>query len=354
MEEYKITLMDGREISGILKSEQPKTADKIKLDTTGRYLKIGKRRSQPFTEDQLAMVEQLYNHHLFTEHAWFLLANAEKILSDSRMFLARVKVQSGLAYIGTSGFWRPTLGVYIEWWLNYRQTAIDKNGNLVWYISGSPFSGRNCCSSITPEGKQVKLAQHTSFSSIVRSFMEVNNRYTEAKQRCEAYTLEEVLIMLRGEDYRFNIQALYYEMIQKVTEQKMNDVEKLYNNLRNKMTKLVWENRKLQLRQYREEIIEFYNGYAERQKVVSDLEQVYVKRHRELKKQLHDGTIEGDYHVLLAEASREYRARKREQSDLLNKFILNTFGKNPNGITPSDVIRYANNKPLLEHTLPQI
>ena len=348
MEEYKIKLMDGREIDGILKSEQPKNikSDALQLDTSGQYLSVGKKKPKIPTESQLQIAQRQYNHHLFTENAWFLLANAEKIFSDSRVFLAPVKVQNGLAYTGTSGFGRPTIGVYLEWWLNHKEAAVDKNGNLVWYISGSPLSGRNCCSSVDPEGEQVKIAQQTSFGAIWRSFMDVNNRYTEAKQCCEAYTLEEVLVMLHGEDYKYRLIELKHEMIEDVLDWERGKIQRDYNDLRNRMQRLIKSNRSIQLRQHRDEIMEFYKGYSERQEEIKELEKVYVKRHNELKKQLHDGTLEGDYHVLLAEASREYKAKRREQSDLLNKFVYATFGKNPNSISPSDVIRYASGKPL--------
>lgn len=348
METYKIKLMDGREIDGILKSEQPQkiTSDSLQLDTTGQYLSFGKKKPKIPTEDQMRIAQRQYNHHLFTKNAWFLLANAEKIFSDSRMFLAPVKVQNGLAYLGTSGFGRPTIGVYLEWWLNHKEAAVDKNGNLVWYISGSPLSGRNCCSAINPEGKQVKIAQRTSFGAIWRSFMEVNKRYTEAKQRCEAYSLEEVLVMIHGEDYKYRLIELKHEMIEDVIDWEKGKIQSAYNDLCDRMHRLIKDNRRLQLRQHREEIMEFYKGYSERHKVIFELEKVYVKRHKELKKQLHEGTLEGDYHLLLAEASREYKAKKREQSDLLNKFVYTTFGKNPNNITPTDVVRYANGKPL--------
>ncbi|MCH5347447.1 MAG: hypothetical protein J1E63_10065, partial [Muribaculaceae bacterium] len=318
MEEYKITLMDGREIDGILKSEQPKEvkSDEIKLDTTGQYLTFGKRKPRIPAEEIVRRAERQYYHHLFTENARFLLANAERIFSDSRMFLAPVRVQNGLAYIGTSGFWRPTIGVYLEWWLNHQEAAVDKNGNLVWYISGSPLSGRNCCSSVNPEGKQVEIALQTKFSAVWRSFIDVNNRYTEAKQRCEAYTLEEVLVMLHGEDYKCRIVELKHEMIEMVMDWERKDLQSTYNNLLNKTHKLILNNRKIILGHHREEIMEFYKGYAVREEEIKVLEKAYVTSHNELKKQLRDGTLQGDYHVLLAEAAREYKTRKRVQSDL--------------------------------------
>lgn len=197
-----ITLMDGRTLSCVLKSEQPKEikADAFQLDTTGQYLTMGEKR-KPVEESEEKKEARRYNYRLFTENAWFLFNNAERIFNNSRMFFAPVNIENHLAYIGTNGFKDPTLGVYLEWWLNCGDASIDANGNLVWYISGSPLSGCNACSSVTLEGKQVPIEQHTRFSDIWRSFRDVNNRYNEAKQRCEAYTLEEVLRKLQEEAY---------------------------------------------------------------------------------------------------------------------------------------------------------
>lgn len=197
-----ITLMDGRILSCILKSEQPEEIkmDAFQLDPTGQYLTIADKR-KPLKESKEQKEKRLYNYSLFAENAWFFFNNAERILNDSRMFFAPVYIENHLAYFGTNGFKNPTLGVYLEWWLNCGKASIDANGNLVWYISGSPLSGCNACSSVTLAGKQVPIEQHTSFRDIWQSFCEVNNRYNEVKEKCEAYTLEEVLEKLNYEAY---------------------------------------------------------------------------------------------------------------------------------------------------------
>ena len=343
MNEYNITLMDGRILSCTLKAHQPKVikSDDLELDKTGEYLSFGRLKIKEHAEDLLQKAQRQYNHHLLTENAWFLLENAEKILSDSRMFLAPVKIQNGLAYTGTSGFSSPTLGVYIEWWLNCKEASTDANGNLVWYISGSPLSGSNCCSAVTPKGEQVKIAQRTPFSAIWRTFMSVNKRYTEAKQRCEAYSLEEVLTKLHGDDYKYRIIDLQHEMINKEMFADMNLLQKAYSKVAAKIEKLITENKKIELNHHRDSILAFMKGFMERKHKIMELEKVYVTKHRELKRQLHSGTINGDYHFLLAEASKEYRAEKRVQSESINRFVRETFGRNPNGITPSDILRYV-------------
>ena len=153
----KLILLDGREIELYPKEER---IDKVigsdlRLDSSGIYLRLGEKTK--IEEDNFdKMIEKQYNHHIFFENAWFFLEHAEIILNDSRMFLAPVKVQNGIAYTGTSGFQHPTLGIYLEWWLNFKEAAIDGNGNPIWYISGSPLSGNNCCMAATIEGDSVK------------------------------------------------------------------------------------------------------------------------------------------------------------------------------------------------------
>ena len=115
---HHITLLNGRELVCFPKVEPSTPIDnRMKLDTTGQYLTIGRRK--PVVKRTPPEVEQQRQQDVkfFTDHAFFFLDHRKQILNDSRMFLAPVPVQSGMAYIGTSGFNSPTLGVYIEWWL---------------------------------------------------------------------------------------------------------------------------------------------------------------------------------------------------------------------------------------------
>ena len=346
-ETYTIRLMNGSELDGILKSELPKKiiSDQLRLDTTGQYLTVGAKPKTPH-ENDMKLATRLYDQKLFTDNAWFLLNNAERVFSDSRMFLSPVRIQNGLAYSGTSGFWQPTVGVYLEWWLNFEKPAIDKNGNLVWYISGSPLSGSNCCCSVKPDGEVVDISQRTSFMDIYRSFMRVNNRYTEAKQKCEAYTLEETLIRLRGDEYKFQILELKHEMLETVLNERISTLERSLQNQKEKHRKLIMANKRLILDYNASVIAEFYREYSEYDKKVKELETVYIQKRKELKRQFHRGTIEGDYKAMLAEISRNYKTMKREQSERLSQFVKEIFGKNPNNITPTDVIRFASGRPL--------
>ena len=140
--------------------------------------------------------------NLFVSSAFRFLKYRNRIMSDSRMFLCPVAIQNGIAYTGTSGFRKPTLGVYLEWWGLVKEAMhIDKNDcrSLVYQLAGSPLSGRNCCSAVREDGK-TETVSLSSFGRHWGPFMRLNQRYTEAKQLYQAYTLQEVLDILHLED----------------------------------------------------------------------------------------------------------------------------------------------------------
>lgn len=343
MEKTKFTLLNGTELEGILKSSQPENLEPatLSLDTSGEYLSMEKKPKK-IPQNLLTAAERQYRHHLFTDNAWLLLEHAEEIMSDSKMFLTRVPVQNGLAYTGTSGFRCPTVGVYLEWWQNYPDAAIDKNGNLVWYISGSPLTGRNCCSSVTPQGEQVPIAQRTSFPAIWKSFMDVNNRYNEVKQTCEAYTLEQLLAKLRGEDYRVKLVEMKHELLEEMLYDKTESLNKTIRYKEHQIESLYKLNRDLQLHYLHNRVMEFGRAYFEKEK---NNETVVVKYHedrRDLKQRLHSGIVnQRDYHALLAQISKEYREKKSELSQFAQKFMVDTFGANPNRMKLDDVLSYV-------------
>ena len=198
----KIILIDGRMLDCYpLAEEVPEKLedDHLELDKTGQYLTIGRGKPSP-TPQPSPTIEG--KRQLFIDNAFYLLAHSERILSDSRMFLCPVAIQSGLAYTGTSGFHSPTLGVYLEWWLLAEDAMhTDKKGrrSLVYHLAGSPLSGMNKCSAIREDGQQ-EIVSLSSFSAHWGPLMKLNQRYTEAKQLYQAYTLQQVLDQLHQED----------------------------------------------------------------------------------------------------------------------------------------------------------
>lgn len=192
-----IELLDGSKLEcfPILKTKDETISSEFSLDTTGEYLSVGRRKPLPDRRE-----EERYQDCLLHENVFLFLANADKILSDSRLFLAPVGVVNGMAYTGTSGFRRPTLGIYIEWWLHHKEGSFDRDGNPIWFISGSPLSGASACCSVDRKGKlHHRVYSLKGFSGTWSTFTKVNNRYNEAKTKYMAYSLEEAIDILKGQ-----------------------------------------------------------------------------------------------------------------------------------------------------------
>ena len=196
---HYLELTDGICIEAYPKAEQPVTidTDHIAPGTTGVYLQMGNKRlrkERPISKKNQTEID------LFLEYAHRLIEASDTILADSRMFLAPLPIRNGLAYTGTSGFQNPTLGIYIEWWRNNKCAWIeDKKGisHPIYYIAGSPLSGRNACAYVDSNGEGQSISV-PHFSIVWRTFAQTNTHYTEAKQCYEAYTLAEVIEILFG------------------------------------------------------------------------------------------------------------------------------------------------------------
>ena len=346
MEKDIIKLLDGRDLICYRKEEiqQRIDPDELSIDTTGEYFSLKKEPIMPHVS-MTREEERQYNHHLFTENIWLFLEHAEEILSDSRMFFAPVKIQNGLAYTGTGGFRNPTLGIYIEWWLNFAKESHD-NGNPIWFISGSPLSGCNACSCVDRAGKQVRMSMNKRFWDVWTTFKDVNTRYTEAKQLYQAYSLEDVILKLGGEDYSHRFIAIRYEAREKVKDWEMDKLRKRNSSLSQKLEKIIMANKRLQLKQHRAEIESFYERYSVKEKQCNAAHEIYIDVHRRLKEQLHAGTLGGDYKQLVSMASKEWKFYRRELSEMAQAFIIQTFGENVNGISLTDILRFVKKRPL--------
>lgn len=202
--EKKIILLNGKTLDcfPVAKADEIEVKDdNFKLDTTRRYFALGKRHLKPMPPTPPDVEAQ---RELFINNAFYLLAHKERIISDSRMFLCPIAVQSGLMYTGTSGFTRPTLGLYLEWWENCAGAMrTDKDGRrgLVYYLGGSPLTGANSSKVIYEDGAR-EVINLSSFSDYWRPFIKINRRYNEAKYQYQAYTLQEVLDILKKKDAR--------------------------------------------------------------------------------------------------------------------------------------------------------
>ncbi len=227
------------------------TDNTLRLDTTDEYLQIGRRKPATTKTEQDA--EKQAELKVFYDHAFFFLANKDRILSDSRMFLAPVPIQSGLAYTGTSGFHNPTLGVYLEFWTSCKYTTIiDEDGrkSLVCRIAGSPLSGCNKCDVVFEDGK-VEPVQIRNFRYLWPSFMEINRKYDEAKATCESYSLQQVIDILskegRGDYDKSAVDAFLYKKAAEFWQERYQTAEDRCKILLKKLRWVKMETKRTQL-----------------------------------------------------------------------------------------------------------
>ena len=307
----------------------------LQLDTTGQYFSLGKRKPIS-TKSQSIDPEK----ELFLKNAFFFLANADKIMKDSRMFLAPVPVQSGLAYTGTGGFRNPTLGVYIEWWLNYPFTMMEERGSkrLTYHIAGSPLSGMNHCGTVDEDGNTHTYSFPSPFNRVWRSFMDINTRYDEAKTKYAAFTLQEVACLLREEENAvatpFIINSLFLrgkvatltDTVKRLTEEN-NDLQKQLS--------------KSKIKLHEEPLRQLYDRYISYRQVQNlYLEELYRTR-LDLRKQLKNGQINTkDYQPKMKDLNRKIQEQRYETyPDFVNE--TSTFG-----ISFGEVIKFfeAENK----------
>ena len=195
----KIVLLDGRELTAYpCIWHEPSMADR-RVPTIEEFLALDAQQGEDM--DSAAKEEAIALQRLFIENAFFLYEHREQILSDSRMFLCPIAVEHSIAYTDSSGLREPTLGIYLEWWMNCKGVLrVGDNGarSLVYYLAGSPLSGANGCAAIREDGKSERV-ELSPFSEYWKSFMHINKRYDNAKSCYEAYTLQQVIDFLKEE-----------------------------------------------------------------------------------------------------------------------------------------------------------
>ena len=287
----KIVLLNGTQLDCYPLSDEDVESvpqDKLELDTTGQFVTVRKCKPKATPVSN----EWVQKQQLFVDNAFYLLAHIDRIMSDSRMFLAPVAVQSGLAYTGTSGFNRPTLGVYLEWWQTCDGAMrIDNEGrrSLVYRLAGSPLSGSNRCSAVREDGT-IETVSLSSFMSHWSPFTKINTRYTDAKVRYQAYTLQEVLEILHHED---NGKLDYDHII--TTRFMQHEIDRLSRRVeRLAKESSHWHEKYLYaLISFKEaEAMEFLTEYKELEKRSNmEIEQLKMQK-KELKAQLKRGQID--------------------------------------------------------------
>ena len=325
-----ITLIDGRQLDcyPIAFPSDEIVSSEFSLDTTGQYLQIGTKPH--FTTDkELAerRKQEEIDEKLFYEHAHIFLANTDKILSDSRLFLTPVNVVNGLAYTGTSGFRKPTLGVYIEWWLYHKDASIDAKGHPIWFISGSPLSGSNACSVVDSKGKTHRAQLNGSFLAVWSSFVEVNNRYNEFKGRYMAYELREVIDILEGTNdsqqyfkLHLSLEKVRYDNYISNLKRALKQAKELSAEYKVKIQHLIFQ-------QYREEATEYCNKCINLQTVARLAREYFYEQRIELRKALRGGNIDNiTYQRTLTPLRKKAKEAEKQCCEYERESLNKVFG----------------------------
>lgn len=204
MKKDVLTLLDGREVT-LFPLPHDKAVDE--------YMVVHNRRNLPFADSEhFAGLRAAYERYkqeiddkyiaeisdarrLLFDNIMLIYDNRERILTDSRMFLAPMPCAGGLYYGDTAAFEDPALGVYLQWWMTCKE-AHPSDDEWVFYFSGSPLSGYNHCGIFGVEG-QKESKPCSDFADLYRSFARINKMYRGLSDTCEHYPLREVIERLR-------------------------------------------------------------------------------------------------------------------------------------------------------------
>ncbi len=289
--EGAIRLMDGTILTCYPKPEEEMqqteevVADELPLETTGRHFGMGRRRIAPKPEAKEVL------RQLFIDNAFYLLAHRERILQDSRMFLTPIGVQNGSPYTESPGMDAPTIGVYLEWWSScLGSMVLSKSGrmSLIYELTGSPHSKVTSGRQLYENGETEPIHSY-GHVQYWESLIEINKRYSEAKQIYQAYTLQELLDILHEEDggekdFTSNVRERFLR--HHIAELKAY-IEYLYEEFSIRMKR--WTHAELRL--HDDEVRQIYADYkALEQRVTSEIEELRRQK-QSMKRQLRSGQL---------------------------------------------------------------
>ncbi|MDE6050302.1 MAG: hypothetical protein K2G08_01335 [Paramuribaculum sp.] len=343
----EVTLLNGTtlECYPIANTNQSTPADdSLSLDTTGQYLQIGSKPSAAQGPEE-KKAERLRKEQLFYEHAHLFLANADMILKDSMLFFTPVDVYSGLAYTGTGGFRNPTLGVYIEWWLNHKEAAFDTRGCPIWFISGSPLSGCHACCSVDRKGRKQRARLQGTFSAVWRSFIEVNKRYNAVKGQVDAYTIEEAIELLERKTDRHRLfvshvrlEAMKYDNEIKALKHALVQAKEMMTRFSNRVSESVFKNNKEVVEKYYEKCLDL--------ETASRLaREFFLETRRNLRRELRSGELDN-----ITYQRRLFPLRKRADEAEREEYIFKSNGLKDAIGEDAELLRFYDVKRIMSNS----
>ena len=343
--ENGIRLQDGKVIQGYPKQDPVVEEEKETpvLDTTGEFFSIRKRLQKPKLSDE----EELALRNMFTDNAFLILANRERILNDSRMLLTPLHVRNGLAYSGA--FQTATLGVYLEWWINAPYSVLfdekDDAMSLIWYVSGSPLSGGNLCANVTEDGK-TKTVRVPFFIELWPKFTDILTDYHDAKKLYQAYTLPEVIGILKRETtkefYEESIRQFHYEAKIRLLNAELNAWKDRWKRTQETCDDYQHKWHIALINSRLDKAKSFYEDYMQRKESLRIRKEELTEDNHNLKAKLRKGELTNkEYQPLLTKNKKEVEEMDFDMYCFRKEGLANLFSEMAERFNGKDEIKYT-------------
>lgn len=279
-----LRLLDGTELTGYPKEQPISPEDNgLWLDTTGRHLVSTGKEVEAMSGDG-----DNDDEALFAENAFRLLDNRNRIMSDSRMFLAPVRLANSRCLVDASGIVSPLLGAYLEWWLNCGSAIVDSHRNepwLVYSLTGSPLTGSNHCCIVNQSG-QTDITKIDCYHDSRKEFVAINRRYRKARRLYQAYTLREVVERLATESDDRSLERVIFLQQHEINtlRRKMEEAEATHRRKREALLTALFDQKTDQLRRW--QTLSLRMEELQKQQL-TDMEE----QKRQLRRQLRSGEL---------------------------------------------------------------
>lgn len=235
-------------------------------------------------------VELTNDQKIFLNNAFLFFKNRNRILSDKRMSLCRVPFQNGVFQSDMTGFGNPTLGTYLNWWLNCESAIILKEDESEWLIyrfSGTALDGTNKCDIVNGRGETDRISI-MAFTSLWLSFASYDDGCYD-DDFMEPYSLKEIIDILNKEgnnaDGDKDIQIFF---LQNALKKQKRELDIKAHVWKSKIRRL-----KLQLvTMHQDELIAFIDEYRTIEKRLLNEEKTIGNQIVELRKKLRSGEID--------------------------------------------------------------
>lgn len=286
-------------------------------------------------------VELTDDQKLFLENAFLFFKHKDRILADARMYNWVVPFQSGLAYSGCSGFLRPTLKTYLNWWHTHENALIlkeDESEWLVYLISGSPLSGANNCGIVNKDG-EIGTAQILPFSSLWHGFVAANDHFYEFDEEDNVYTLREIVEILKEDHNELDDNEVHIAFLKSAIKQKDARMSGIIKNLEEQIWCLKKHLMKMQKTELEACLIEYEMEKERTTAKEKDIDEKII----ELRRKLKAGELDNKQYQELVTPLKDKREAVRIKMQGLSFMVPETLFPRV-GITIEDIEKFLKRK----------